>query len=81
MTTTASPVFIDTNILVYANLALSPWHTQAVQRLTTLDAEGTPLWVSRQVLREYLAAMTRPGELTGTIPLSALVNDVRYFAQ
>ena len=42
MTTSASPVFIDTNILVYANLALSPWHAQAVQRLTTLDAEGTP---------------------------------------
>jgi predicted nucleic acid-binding protein len=33
------------------------------------------------VLREYLAAMTRPGELTGTIPLPALLNDVRYFAQ
>lgn len=42
---------------------------------------GTPLWVSRQVLREYLAAMTRPGDLTGTIPLPALLNDVRYFAQ
>jgi len=81
MMTSGSPVFLDTNILVYANLALSPWHAQAVQRLTALDAEGTPLWVSRQVLREYLAAMTRPGELTGTIPMPALLNDVRYFAQ
>ena len=43
MTTSGSPVFLDTNILVYANLALSPWHAQAVQRLTALDAEGTPL--------------------------------------
>jgi len=33
------------------------------------------------VLREYLVAMTRPGELTGTIPLPALLNDVRYVAQ
>ncbi len=78
--TSASPVFLDTNLLVYANLARSPWHAQAVQRLTALDAEGTPLWVSRQILREYLAAMTRPGELTGTIPLPDLLNDVRYFA-
>ena len=81
MMTSASPVFLDTNILVYANLALSPWHAPAVLRLTALDVEGTPLWVSRQVLREYLAAMTRPGELTGTIPLPALLNDVRYVAQ
>jgi len=79
--TPASPIFLDTNILIYANLALSPWHTEAVQRLTVLDAAHTPLWVSRQVLREYLAAMTRPGELTGTIPMPALLNDVRYFAQ
>jgi predicted nucleic acid-binding protein len=81
MMTSGRLVFVDTNILVYANLALSPWHTQAVQRLMALDAAHTPLWVSRQVLREYLAAMTRPGALTGTIPLPALLNDIRYFAQ
>jgi predicted nucleic acid-binding protein len=26
-------IFIDTNILIYSNLALSPFHTQAIQKL------------------------------------------------
>ena len=57
-------VFVDTNILVYANLAHSPFHQLAVANLTTLDEQGTDLWVSRQILREYLAAMSRLHTLT-----------------
>lgn len=34
--TAASRIFIDTNILVYANLAQSPFHNQAVARLREL---------------------------------------------
>jgi len=74
------PVFIDTNVLVYANLALSPFHQDAIQRLTTFAAGGVALWVSRQILREYLSAMTRPGLLTGTIPIASLIGDVQSFS-
>lgn len=80
MQTTGSSVFIDTNVLIYANLALSPFHVQALEQLQALDEQGIELWVSRQILREYLAGMTRTGDLTGQIPLSSLVADVRYFA-
>ncbi|BBD65007.1 hypothetical protein NIES4072_13290 [Nostoc commune NIES-4072] len=80
MQTTNSSVFIDTNILVYANLALSPFHIQATERLQALAEQGIDLWISRQTLREYLAAMTRRGDLTGNIPITSLVADVRYFA-
>lgn len=76
----ASACFIDTNVLVYAKLAQSPFHTQATSSLKTLDEGGAELWISRQVLREYLAVMTRPSALTGTIPISNLVEDVRYFS-
>lgn len=79
MATIDNPVFIDTNILVYANLALSPLHLQATQRLQDLDEQGFTLWVSRQILREYLSAMTRQGDLTGEIPIASLVADVQYF--
>ena len=72
--------FIDTNILVYANLALSPFHAQAVERLHSLNDCNVDLWISRQILREYLVAMTRPGDLTGQIPIPSLVEDVRYFS-
>jgi predicted nucleic acid-binding protein len=76
-----SPVFLDTNVLVYASLALSPFHAAATQRLVTLEGDGVDLRVSRQVLREYLAAMTRPGTLTAPIPMTSLEQDVRAFAQ
>ncbi|MEH2125774.1 type II toxin-antitoxin system VapC family toxin [Nostoc sp.] len=80
MQTTNNSIFIDTNILVYANLALSPFHLQATERLQALAEQGIDLWISRQTLREYLAAMTRRGDLTGNIPIASLVADVRYFA-
>lgn len=35
-------IFIDTNILIYSNLALSPFHTQAIQRLQ--DFSTTPVY-------------------------------------
>ncbi|MDF5714924.1 MAG: type II toxin-antitoxin system VapC family toxin [Rhizonema sp. NSF051] len=77
---TDNHIFLDTNILVYANLALSPFHIQATERLQALAEQRIELWLSRQTLREYLAAMTRHGDLTGKIPVVSLVTDVQYFA-
>ncbi len=79
MQTSDTAVFIDTNILVYANLTLSPFHTQATERLQAMEEQGTELWI-RQILKEYLAAMTRRNDLTGEIPIASLAADVRYFA-
>jgi predicted nucleic acid-binding protein len=63
MATTENPVFIDTNILIYANLAMSPFHLQATERLQALDEQRVDLWISRQILREYLSGMTRQADL------------------
>lgn len=79
-TMAADPHFIDTNILVYAQLTLSPWHGTAVTKLQDLESAGAQLWISRQVIREFLAAMTAPGVLTGTIPAAALVKDIGDFS-
>jgi predicted nucleic acid-binding protein len=79
-TTAANKVFVDTNILVYAHLALSPLYTAALTRLQDLNNAGFELWISRQTLREYLSAMTRPGVLTGSIPIPSLLADVRNLA-
>lgn len=77
--TAGNRIFIDTNILIYANLAQSPFHNQAIAHLREFENNELDLYVSRQVLREYLAAMTRPGVLTDEIPVSSLVRDVRGF--
>lgn len=80
MTTTPDPIFIDTNVLIYANLALSPFHQEAVATIKMLAASGVQLWISRQVLREYLAGMTRPSALTGAIAVNDLVADIHTFS-
>jgi predicted nucleic acid-binding protein len=37
------PVFVDTNVLIYANLARSPFHSVAQERLTALDKQDIDL--------------------------------------
>lgn len=56
-----SLAFIDTNALVYADQAHSKFHQPARAALGRLEQEDAELWISRQVLREYLATVTRPG--------------------
>ena len=55
-------------------------HAAAASVLRALQKDGVDLWISRQILREYLAAMTRPNTLTAAIPISSLVHDVTMFA-
>ena len=62
-TTAVDLVFVDTNVLMYAELTASPFHPQAVAKLAALRAAGHELWISRQVVREYLAGMSRPEQL------------------
>lgn len=57
----AESVFVDTNVLVYATIAESPFYKAARLRLRRLRDDGATLFVSNQVLREYLVTLTRPG--------------------
>lgn len=72
----ADDVFIDTNILVYASVNSSPFYHAARTAIAKLEAALTPQWISRQVLREYLATLARPR--TG-IAIADLTAAVRQF--
>jgi predicted nucleic acid-binding protein len=74
-------VFIDTNVLVHAHLARSPLFPVATGQIRQLENEGAELWISRQVLREYLSVMTRGDLLSTPIPASLLVADVHDMAE
>jgi predicted nucleic acid-binding protein len=76
----AERVFIDTNVLVYANQELAAFHLQARTRLAALADAGEELWISRQVLREYLAVVTRPHSRGAPLPASVAAERVRRFA-
>ncbi|MEH1989555.1 type II toxin-antitoxin system VapC family toxin [Nostoc sp.] len=54
------PVFLDTNILVYASQIQSPFHQAAMEAIQGFYDAKIELWISRQILREYLATLTRP---------------------
>ena len=76
-TTAADLVFVDTNILVHARVSQSPLHSIAATKVQDLAAAGHALWISRQILREYLAVMSKPGIVTVPVPMSALVAEAR----
>lgn len=80
MTTTAvDRVFVDTNILVFANTATAPLHVEAQAALQSLATSGAELWISRQVLREYLATLSRPQAFSSPIPAATLNADIGRF--
>ncbi len=64
------PVFVDTNIVVYAAVPAFPLHVDARMRLTDLEAVEVCLWTSRQTLREYLSALSRPSAYFPPIPMT-----------
>ena len=64
-TTAAEPIFIDTNVLVFASLPLSSLYATAIAAIHEIDKQGAPVWISRQIVREYLVQVTRPGVVPG----------------
>ncbi|HEY4573240.1 MAG TPA: PIN domain-containing protein [Thermoanaerobaculia bacterium] len=71
--------FVDTNVLVYATSSKAPLHQRASGELRRRSEAGQELWLSRQVLREYLATLSRPQTFAEPRPIRELVSDIRYF--
>lgn len=80
-TTAVEPVFIDTNILVYANVFSAPQHLSARSHLQDLAAYGVKPWISRQVLREYMATLTRVQTFTNPVSPAELTVDIHRFEE
>ncbi|MBU7582351.1 MAG: PIN domain-containing protein [Nostoc sp. TH1S01] len=74
----ANPVFLDTNILVYANVAESPFHQAAIQKIQNFYDTEIELWISRQVLREFLMVLTRPQAFVNPRPVAIVIERVRF---
>ena len=74
-------VFVDTNILIYASIRSSPFHQLAHDAIRGLEKENAELFISRQVLREYLASMTRPDMLTKELSRASVIEAIRHFEE
>ena len=68
-------MFIDTNILVQARILEGPHHQIALNALARALREDDTLCISRQIIREYLAALTRPQARTPPLSLPFLLDD------
>lgn len=73
------PIFVDTNVLIYASQKQSSFHVQSVAWLDQARRDSRELWISRQVLREYLSAVTRPQHQQALLPTSEAIMDVQGF--
>jgi predicted nucleic acid-binding protein len=72
-------IFVDTNVLVFANVAEAPLHKVALAKLEEYRESDCQVSISGQVLREYLAVRSRAEFLKGASDLSTLVERVRFF--
>jgi predicted nucleic acid-binding protein len=71
-------LFLDTDTLVYANIIEAPLHAQALTAINNARQAGRPIWISRQVIREYLATLTRPQSFV-QLPKSTVLAQVEQF--
>lgn len=68
--------FLDTNVLLRATITQFPFHNEIKTFVDTyLDGE-TELWISRQVIREYVSQATRPQLFMQ--PMTASQIDLQY---
>ena len=79
--TDGKPVFLDTNVLVYATAKEAPLHELAAASIKACETEGSRLWISVQVLREYLMQMSRPQTFHTQVPVSELLEAARSFRE
>lgn len=69
-------MFVDTNVLVEAKVSDAPNHELATTILDRAQAEGESISISRQVLREYLASLTRPQSWHMPLSMEEVLSDV-----
>lgn len=78
--TTDDSIFLDTNIVLRATHPGLDLHTVANQLLVEWKLRRAELWISRQVIREYVVQITRPGLLAQPLngdQVEAQINGLR----
>jgi predicted nucleic acid-binding protein len=78
-TTGGNLAFVDTNILVYAQSSLDPRQAAAASKVGELLQARDELWISTQVLREYLSVMSRPALTRPAVAMPAILADISRF--
>ena len=70
-------MFVDTNVFVNSRIPDAPDHDAARARLEQALRGREPLRISRQIVREYLAVVTRPQTWAAGITREDAMDDAR----
>lgn len=71
--------FLDTNILIYASDSHSPWHQPANEKIKKLLSEGFRLFISPQILREYVSVASRSTGTEKPVPWDMILKNYESF--
>ncbi len=75
-TTVDEPIFVDTNVLVFSRIPSAPLHAVAKAAVDAIFLSGANLWISRQIIREFIATLTRPQKFTPPLPIAQVTAEV-----
>ena len=74
-------MFLDTSLFIPARFDAAPAHALARAALSRVERTGEVLRISRQVMREYLAAATRPQAWSAPLPMSRALADLSWMEE
>ena len=69
-------MFFDTNVLVRSRFEAAPSNAIARRRMKETSDSGETLRISRQIVREYLATVTRPQAWSPAVPMELALAQV-----
>jgi len=72
---------IDTNILVYAHRADSPWHARADRCVAELAEDDRPWAIPWACLHEFLAVVTHPRIYVPPTPIATAIRQVECWLE
>ena len=79
VTTDVNAVFVDTNVLTRATIVSAPLHQAAQEALDGLTESGAELWISAQVICEYMVNTTREQSYSQAIPMLQVLEQIKRF--
>ena len=73
--------FVDTNILLRALLTEMDSHAKADELLKRVLREDAELWISGQVIREFIVQATHPKTLKVPLTISEVIHEIHIVEQ
>jgi predicted nucleic acid-binding protein len=78
--TMGAKAFLDTHVLLRATIERMPFYPEAKQLLFEQQEKQIELWISRQILREYIAYVTRPQTFMQPLTIEEITKRLTSFA-